>query len=203
LAAPRSASAGAAVAHALRTSTVWGILAWVAAGTIAIAGVDRRALPPRRRHWPLLLVYTMASAGLAAWWQWGGPRGQLATLAGLSALERSAAALVPVFLLVGTAAQLVVALSLPAPSWRRTAVADLGAHLPLLGMPIAAGVLAQRDPLAVERSSRIAWLALFLLALVAVRTLVAVSFLLAAARDADVHQRRLALAFFAISFGVY
>ena len=198
------ADAAQALGGALRSPTPWATLALVALGVGLLARIERRRTQ--------MVAYALALAGLAAYWQWGGPLGAPAGIrGGLFPLELRAVGLLPAFILIGGTAQLLLALLLPRAPWRRAARADLAAHLLLLGLPVVADLLPLRRPLPFEGDFRLAWLALFLVALLLARLAVAVGFLLRAARpepgagdeSARGRETRLALAFFVLCAAAY
>lgn len=197
------ADAAQALGAALRTGTPWGLLIIVAVGVLILARVERR--------WVQLIAYAIALAALAIFWQWGGPLDSLARVrGGLQPLEIRAGQLVPTFIIIGGVAQLLLALLLPRGDWRGTARRDLAALLLLCGVPLVADLLPLRRPLYFENDFRVAWLALFLVALVFARSAIAVRFLL---RSADApsgpaitpraRETRLALAFVVVCFAAY
>jgi hypothetical protein len=188
---------------ALRTATPWGVLLIVAGGVLVLTRVDRR--------WAQLLTYVVAIGAVAAFWQWGGPLDNLSRVrGGLQPLEIRAGQLVPVFLLVGGAAQVLLALLLPHGDWRRAARRDLAALLLLCGVPIVADLLPLRRPFYFENDFRLAWLALFLVVLVFVRSAIAIRSILRAVDPSPGttltprrRETRLALAFFVLCFAAY
>lgn len=132
--------AAQALGNALRSSTVWGLLAIVAFGILTLVRIERR--------WLQLVLYALMVAALASFLQWGGPLAALTRIrGGLSPLELRAAGLLPAFVVIGGLAQILLALLLPRVPWRRVAMADLAAHLLLLGLPIVANLLPLRRPL--------------------------------------------------------
>ena len=198
------ADAAQALGGAIRSSTVWGLLAIVAVGVLALARVERR--------WLQLMLYALAIIALASFLQWGGPLAALSRVrGGLWPLELRAAGLLPAFIVIGGAAQIGLALLLPRVPWRRGAQMDLAAHLLLLGLPIVADLLPLRRPLYFEGDFRLAWLALFLIGLLLIRLLIASGFVLRAASTGLTtpgetvrgRETRLALAFFVFCFAAY
>ncbi|HEX5503870.1 MAG TPA: DUF5719 family protein [Thermomicrobiales bacterium] len=203
-AVPRQGVVAAALAAALRGATLWGTLAWLAVGIAGLALLERRPAASARL-WPALLVYGLAEVGLAAWWQWGGPRAALAALPLLRAnsFEARSAGFVPLFIVIGAAAQLLAAGLLRARRWPATALADLCTQFVLLALPLVALVAGQRRPIPVEDNFHIAWLGGLLVVLVGLRAVVAVALLLRAAGERDLPERRLALALCAVCLAVY
>ena len=196
--------AAQSLGSAMRAPTVWGLLAIVAVGVLALARVERR--------WLQLALYALAIGGLASCLQWGGPLIALTRIrGGLLPLEMRAAGLLPAFIAIGGAAQIILALLLPRVPWRRFAKADLAAHLLLLGLPMVAELLPLRRPLYFEGDFRVAWLALFLIGLLLIRLLLAIGFVLHAASTGAIavgeavrgRETRLALAFFVFCLAAY
>ncbi|HEY8600094.1 MAG TPA: hypothetical protein VIL85_16775 [Thermomicrobiales bacterium] len=196
--------AAQALGDALQAATLWGLLAIVTVGVLALGRVERR--------WLQLALYAVAIAALAGFLQWGGPLAALTRIrGGLLPLELRAASFLPAFIIIGGSAQIILALLLPRVPWRRVAQTDLAAHLLLLGVPIVADLLPLRRPLYFEGDFRVAWLALFLIGLLLIRLLIAIGFILrAASTDAPAlggtvrgRETRLALAFFVFCFAAY
>ena len=198
------ADAAQALGSAMRAPTMWGLLAIVAVGVLALARVERR--------WLQLALYAVVIGGLASFLQWGGPLAALTRIrGGLLPLELRAAGLLPAFIVIGGAAHIILALLLPRVPWRRVARADLAAHLLLLGLPIVAELLPLRRPLYFEGDFRVAWLAFFLIGLLLIRLLIAIGFVLRAASAGAPalgemmrgRETRLALAFFVFCVAAY
>ena len=202
--APRPADSGALLADLVRSTLPWATLLCAGLGLVLLRLVRRGPLPDTpARHWGAVASYLLATLGLASWLAWSGP---LTTLAGAHAaptLERQAIDLLALVLALGTAAQLALAALLPARHWRRAVTADLVVLLSLLALPLITGIVGRRAPLVVEGWFRIAWVALALAALVALRVLVALVAVRAAALQGQVGDRRLALALLAICLSAY
>ncbi|HET8628230.1 MAG TPA: hypothetical protein VFL91_12455 [Thermomicrobiales bacterium] len=192
----------AALDRTLGSAFPWVLVGSALAGVVAlrVLGWSAGGCPSRRLTVPL---YAAVGLGLAAWWQWGGPTAEIAALAGLSEVERQAAALVPLILAIGVAAEIGLALALPALPWHRAARADLAACLAFGAVPLAAPVLAARRTLAIEGVAALSWLAGLILVGVALRALVGARLLLSAAADERTGERRLALALLVLCLAVF
>lgn len=185
--------ATAALDRALRGPTPWVTALILALGAGALARVRWRGLA--------VAVYLLVSVALAAYWRWGGPLAEVAAVRGLRGLEVRAAGYLPAFIAIGAGAQALLALLFPHHDWRRAARADCCALLILAGVPVVARILPLRPQLFYEAEFHLAWLAWFSVALLALRGLVALRFLLRAAGDVVPlrgRDARLALAFLVV-----
>lgn len=202
-AAPRSTSTSLAFDKGLREPVTWLTVALLGAGMLALTLVQRATRARRLAPALSLLLYAMTGFGLATWWYWGGPQARLTAQPYLPDLERRAVALTPALLALGTLAQLLLAWLLRQRCWWRVARADLALQLLVAALPIATVAVAFRQPLPFEAPDRVAWLAGFLVVLVAARAALAIHLLLRIAPDTAVPQRRLALALFVTSLALY